>query len=298
MLTFEPAALEEIARTGFPPELTHLSASSLKTFMRCPETFRRRYMLDERIPPAAAMLWGRADHDTIEWNLKTKLETSYEQPVRDVAEYFAHRLDTEVEREGGLDGLEWKKGVGKRARKKEIGVAKDRGVRLVVAYREQATPALEPVAMEEPFTIDMAHAGVPVKVVGRIDLRAYRIDPFTRERLDKKPHTRERKTTGVKKGSPDQEWVFQSRIYQLHHREPVQIDLSVKNAKPVVVADDKAFRVRPWPAYKTEQMISQLCGQIGYLYVKHGPLEAWPGAWTHPWACGYCGYKRTCPWWI
>ena len=69
-------SLSQIEVSEWPmAELPHISATSLRMFKRCPEQYRRRYLLGEKVPPAANMIWGSADHAAIGYNLAQKIDT-------------------------------------------------------------------------------------------------------------------------------------------------------------------------------------------------------------------------------
>lgn len=306
---FGTRSLEQMAHE-FPPELIergHISANSLKTFMRCPETFRRRYMLGEKEKPAGNLLWGSADHAAIEFDLRRKMETQEHMPVNEVQEVFVADLEDRVNDAGGVHEVDWGKDpITKddvttiKGRIKAFDATRVKGQVLAAAYREQVSPTLMPLAIEHEFKIDLAPI-VPVPVMGRVDLVAHVIDPFTLELIKPgPPAVIDRKTSAQRKRKADQEWVFQGRTYQLAFpKSMVRFDVSVKNVNPLVVPGDDPesdLMVRPWAKKRTVQMMQILAGQIGYLYARFGPDHPWTGAWTHPWACGYCGFKRTCFW--
>src|SRR5262245_66503615 len=90
----------------WPPELDHISASSLSMFTRCPEQWRRRYALGERRPPAMVGLWGRADHKAIEADLSNKLFEGSHLPVDDVRQLFVVEFEAQLDREGGLSEVD------------------------------------------------------------------------------------------------------------------------------------------------------------------------------------------------
>lgn len=298
-MEFGTRSLDELAVT-FPEamlERGHLSASSLKTLMRCPETFRRRYLLGEKERPAGNLLWGTADHAAIEFNFRHKLDSYEDKPIGEVREVFVDELETRVEEAGGVHEVDWgKDATTKAGRKKALASAIDTGALGVEAYRTDVAPLWQPVAIEEEFTVQIDH--VPVKLLGYIDLVAHEVDPITREIVKPGPPTAiDRKTSAQRKKKPDQEWVFQGRIYQLHRtKSPVEFHVTAKNKQPVVDHGTSDLRIKPWPQKRTKLMVRQLVSQLTFLQQRFGPDHPWPGAWTHPWACGYCGYKRTCFW--
>lgn len=52
------------------PDIQHLSYSSISTYLLCPESWRRRYILHEQAPTATALVFGSAVHSAIERYLR------------------------------------------------------------------------------------------------------------------------------------------------------------------------------------------------------------------------------------
>lgn len=285
-LVFTPATMASLARE-WPEELRHISASSLKMRARCPEQWRQRYVLGKKAPPGPALIQGIADHAAIETNYRHKMDTGSDLPVDDVLERFAASFDEELDKVGGPGGVDWGAEV-KTApqRKKAAGQLKDGGVPLVRLYREDVCPVWMPEAVEERFELVLPNLQVPV--LGYIDLVA---EPSELSLLEPGRRLIDRKTVGRAKSAPDPEYLLQARVYQLQRPLPFEWHLSVKGSKPKIVT----FGERAVPSSeKTLAMIEMLVADIGFNYVRYGPDQPWPGAWSHPWACGYCGYAADC----
>src|SRR5262245_8037030 len=155
----------------WPPELDHISASSLSMFTRCPEQWRRRYALGERRPPVMVGLWGRADHKAIEADLSNKLFEGEHLPVDDVRELFVVEFEAQLDREGGLSEVDFGRKVGTDDAKRALFArSKDNGAYLAGLYREQVSPTLSPLTLEQQFTLSLP--GLPVPLVGYTDLTA------------------------------------------------------------------------------------------------------------------------------
>ena len=109
MTEFVPRPLEELA-TDWPPELDHISASSVKMAARCPEQWRQRYVLGRKTPPAAALVLGRADHAAVEHSMVQKQTSFVDLPVTEVKDKFIAVVDDEIDRDGGYAELEVRDG--------------------------------------------------------------------------------------------------------------------------------------------------------------------------------------------
>ncbi|HWC66522.1 MAG TPA: PD-(D/E)XK nuclease family protein [Acidimicrobiales bacterium] len=325
---YAPRRLEDMYLDDWPPILStrrdglppHVSPSQLKQFARCPEQFRRVRVLGEREPPSAAILWGSADHSTMEANFRHKLNHAEDLPIGDVQYRFAELLEQRVEREGGIYEVKWgketdavKEPTGADARK-AFGSVKDRGVALVTAYRQQVAPEFWPTRVEHDFLVDVT--GLPVPLAGVIDAEGKTIpEQLALEHgpdvIDVEPEIIERKTTG--KTDMNGEWLIQARTYQLVVPRRLQFHLSVKprelkdgsyGSSKIVAGDppgtpeaERRFSFDPQPAPMVATQIKRLMAGIAYCFHTYGPDQPWPDAIPHPWSCGYCGFRPTCPWW-
>lgn len=292
---FTPRSLMETMLDSWPEHRDYISPSQLKMFARCPEQFRRHYILGENQRPGAAMVWGSADHAAVEENFKQKVYSREDLRVDEVKVIFAAKLDEKIEKEGGLAEVEWDKerpNLTVNDAKKEAASVKDRGVELVSLYHSRVSPLLQPVETEKKFTVEVP--GVPVPITGIIDVRAR---PWTGDGPELPPFIVERKTAGNNK--VNMEWLVQGRVYQLVHPEPIDYQLSLRQGarrkNPAVVFGDHIYPVKPLP-----MMIAQIrrtVAGISTAYAMYGPDEPWPDALGHSWACDFCGFRPTCPWW-
>lgn len=139
------------------PLVEHLSYSSISTYLLCPESWRRRYILKEKTPTALSLFFGSAVHNTIEAYLKRggDLQALWR-------ENYAQQLqfeDTEIE-----FGTETPESVS------------DDGLRIlstpaVLDVIEQIRSNYDP-AREHSIErrIELSVPGVPVPIVGYIDI--------------------------------------------------------------------------------------------------------------------------------
>lgn len=284
--------LEEVAET-WPEELDHISASSVKMAVRCPEQWRQRYIKGRRLPPAANLLLGRADHSAIEFSMIQKVTSHVDLPIQDVQEKFLADLDTEIDKEGGLSELEIT-GKDKKplttigAKKKELGVLKKDGHALVGQYHKLVSPVLQPLMVEQPIVLKPKR--LPVKVEGYIDLIVE--DGVTGSRII------DRKRANSLRTQP--EWNIQAEVYQMAYPVPHDWHLSVttKGGYIALPGDAERLTQAPPPSWKCELTLTHICAEIGHYYSRYGPDEPWPAKGRlHPWACNYCGFREGCWGW-
>jgi hypothetical protein len=284
---YEPGA-------NWPPEIDHISATSLKMFGRCPEQWRRRYLKDERARPSGALIQGKADHFAIESSFIAKQHDGFDLAVDEVKELFAVRFDEEIDWAGGHGEIEWDRShtLTAKEQRKRAGTIKTDGVDLCAMYRQEVSPLVWPVEVEKEFTI--RPAGIPVDIQGRLDLVADDFNPMTQKPVEKTRKLVERKTTrstGVAK-----EWTLQAMIYQLAEPTPLDFHLSHKAGRVEWGTPELRVETSEKKRRMTAQLVSRSVMQIAQLYQSLGPDEPWPDALTHSWACNYCGWSDVCYW--
>lgn len=258
--------------------LAHVSASSLGTFRRCPEQYRQRYLLGRKEPPSIKLLWGRADHQALEANWRQKIDSHKDLPVSEVQDAFAASLDSAVDESGGEAEVVWDG--------KKPGEVKDAGVELVAAYHRQASPQVQPVAVERRFELELA--GVPVPVVGYIDLETE--GPLV-----------ERKTAARAFKTVPGRYMLQAGVYQLATRRSVDFHASVKTKTPQVLTPASepglSFPFSEASAARWERIVVNTTRMLAATYAELGPDEPWPDAIAADGPCQWCGFRKRCPHW-
>jgi hypothetical protein len=295
---FVPKSLADIALENFPVELRgYISASQLNMFRRCPEQFRRRYVLGEKVPPGPALVQGRADHEAVEANFVQKINSHEDLPTGEVQARFAQAFDTTLDEFGGPAELDWNEDdpVTGADAKKKAAVLLDDGVRLVTAYHEQVSPLVQPLRVEDKFEVQLG--GLPIPVKGAIDAI---VEPSERALANvlavAQPDGQrilERKTT--KRNAVNPEWQLQRRIYQAVKPLPFEWQLSVKKKNPEIVAGVHVFQ--PEPQVMLVAQVRRTMVALAECFALYGPDQPWPDATTHTWSCSFCGFRPTCPWW-
>jgi hypothetical protein len=275
-----PEAARAPRPQGWPAELReHLSASSLGTFLRCPEQFRRVYLLGQRARPGAALVWGSADHYAHEQNFAQKILSHTDIAKPEVELAFAEGFDRSIDEQGGEGEVDWGDD--------KPSALKDKGVKLVGVYHEQVSPRVQPTAVEKAVKLELE--GVPVPVIGRVDIA-------TETTLI------EGKTAASKKREPEPQWRLQGALYQLATGLPLEWHVKTKTKLPAVYTPLEEPGLR-FVASKllldtTVERMRRVVASMLYLYSLYGADEPWPtAAPDYGWACGYCGFRPECVWW-
>lgn len=133
--------------------LDHLSASSIRMYLRCPRQWWYRYVLGIKIAPDGGLVSGIAFHNAAEACLVYKIETGENAPANEAEE---RARDNAVR---GLDDAIL-------AEDQSPGAVVDKAVRLTSAWAKEALPEAKPASVEEGWELQIDN----VTVVGRIDM--------------------------------------------------------------------------------------------------------------------------------
>lgn len=289
-MSFNPRTPEELAET-WPPELDHVSASSLKQFARCPEQWRTVRLQGLRQRPAGAIIQGKADHAAIGEHFQIQIEDGVGLRLADVEDSFVSHFEREVNNEG-LTEIDWGKTATATSARSAASKVKDAGVKLVGEYHSTVIPYFKAEHVETAFALQLPD--LPIRIDGYIDVQGTYVSPFDGEPTSDLVII-ERKTAARAGMNP--ETVMQGRIYQLAEALDVDVHVSVKRG--FIEWGTPALRIAYSPELYTltVQQVGQLLRTMAFYYTQYGPDHPWPGNITHPWACNYCGFRPNCHWW-
>ena len=197
----------------------HVSFTQLMTYIRCPEHFLFRYVLDMKRIPGKAQKHGFALHETFAYHFDQKKKDSKGLNSREAKEFFVEvfrnaleEYETEMESVKPLLTKEFL------AKEKRIDVNEfvATGLRGIDVYFRDMNPKITPDLVEEPFAIPTLSK---VDLVGRIDM------------TDKKGVIHELKTTRRMPNVQDIQLDQQLAIYQLAYQ-------SLKGKLPKAITKD------------------------------------------------------------
>lgn len=141
--------------------INSIHQSSLGMALRCGESFRRRYIEDEIIPPGIAAGRGTGVHKANEVNLKQKIKTKIDLPLSDL---------TDAARDGYVHAFRNGVYLTKEDQPSKNTLLNDGlndTIRLTELYRKEVAPEIKPIEVERPFRLDV---GLPLLLAGRIDM--------------------------------------------------------------------------------------------------------------------------------
>ncbi len=135
--------------------------SSLNMALRCGEQLRRRYFLNEIMPPGIPACRGTGVHAANKINLRQKIQTGADLPLSDIKDATRDGYIAATQKNGIFLTRE-----DLSSKKRLLNEGLNDALRCAEVYHEQVSPKLNPVAVEEKFTIDV---GLSLLLAGMMD---------------------------------------------------------------------------------------------------------------------------------
>jgi len=145
-------------------EKKQLHQTAIDMYHFCGEQFRRRYIEGEKIPPAVAMIVGTGTDESVNQNMRHKMENG---KLMELAQVKAVARDAL--------GNAWSKGVWLSDDEAKIGPSKvkgqaiDKTVRLATVHATQKAEKINPTHVQRKWTVELK--GYPVDLAGTIDVQ-------------------------------------------------------------------------------------------------------------------------------
>lgn len=250
-------------------EMPHsiLSPSSVSTFMRCPEQFRREYVLEQKRAPGGWAMSGSAFHEARHAALEYAMDKGEPVTLEILEVMYRVAWDKRLSEE---EVVEWKGDTAE--------AVFERGWQMTVCYHETLGAEVRPIRME--YGAKGYVDGVPVPVYGRIDVEEAEeiIDTKTGRSL-------------FHKLKP--EHLVQGCIYVLLTGKPIRWH-SVSE-KPAAVTNDTLRLVpRPKVLEAARSYVRDSYEGIRDLLRTRGRDEEWPGTGPASGNCNYCSFRSRC----
>jgi len=249
--------------------LNHLSITQINAYLRCPLSYYFRYIEGIKIPPAGAIILGKSIHKTLEENYRQKIKSFKDLPLNQILEIYSASFEKQKKEEPEID---WEG--------ENPGKVKDDGIGLLKVYQKEISPNIQPLLVEEPFTIEFRNTNY--LLVGFWDL------------IDRNQIIRDTKT--AKRSYPEDaaENSLQLTAYQLAYeiikrRKPkaLILDVMVRNKTPKtqVLISPPRNEIKIKRFLKTMSQIAHSV-ETGIFYPCEDRIK-----------CSYCGYKELCKKW-
>ena len=276
--TYDPSSFEPLRNFN-----EHWSPSSLSMARRCPEQFRRRYILGHKERPGSALVIGTAVHKGVERNCGQKIESHIDLPMVDLLDWYDDEgwpwsVNDEQEKTG--QEILWKDAPDS---------ARGRGRTMLSAYHHNVAPRIQPIGVEGMVEVDF---GLAVPVIGRYDIlrESTVIDLKTGQRAQKKPK---------------ESWRIQAAVYGEAAGRPVEfhsVTMASDKGAPAIWTPLEAEGLLEQPTEREREhmriSLRAVSAEVCLYMTLFGPEEPWPTHGRfHDWACDWCGFRSTCPAW-
>jgi hypothetical protein len=282
MATSLEAAMGEERAPGILPD--HVSFSSVDLFLRCPESWRARYLSNQRGPASEPLAVGSSVHAGIAAyydSLRTQARIAKSEREQIGIQAASDELDDIVDRAlNDGPGLDFARA---------IPDVDEEVISLVTTYIKQRPNHIKkPVAIEEKFALKMPDSDI--EVWGYIDLEA--------ETATGTNTLVEIKTSGRMISKPTGSWKIQAWLYQNARPLPMEWHVLVKRATgnhELVAHAGLAVPYDELLARQALSLVSSTLERVQTLYAQRGPDEEWPlSGILHPWACSTCDARSSC----
>lgn len=254
----------------------NLSHSSIETYLKCPEKWRRRYIDNEYEPAVGIMVVGRAVHHAEGQSYQEQVVTGEPHSMEKVLDEYSTSFDNEDER-----GVDWQDD--------SPGTLKDRGAKMLSHYHRIIPHNVKPIKVEHEFKIHLPQCNWHVKgfidVIGSYDDGGLTMYPIGAHDI---------KT--VKKAIPqtDLDASPQATLYTYATMEAEEQD------RPFLVHQLKTTGADLLTTTRTREMGERYMERVAKVAREiewRMQSGEWQGAAPNAWWCRAksCGYHATCP---
>jgi hypothetical protein len=297
-----PGAAELAARIPVPRRLPprydgqplrHLSPSSYRRFVLCPEDWRRHYLLGQRFPATGAMFLGRRVDDTLTLHYRHLLDGGAPLTLDQLRDAYRDRWAAELDAEANDRGIRW-----------EDDLDEHRGFQLGLDALEltftELVPQLgRPVAVQRRLEFAIAPQ-LEWTVQCFLDLESIRTDgehpvaavvdykvkttPLTKAKADGDPQAGLYLAGRWLQGDPADEFCFAQIAKPGPRRKQISASL-VSTTRTLGQLRGVLAR------------IAQAASQIAACHERFGPEAPWAFADPTGWKCTprYCSHHARCP---
>ena len=249
----------------------HLSVSSLRLFITCPESWRRRYMEREYEPPNGKMILGSAAGAAEAQHYGHVIESGEGLSTEQVLDEFSAEWEDRIARENVVWGSE------------KPGELKDSGIAALDRYHTLVAPSVVPVSIEREF--DVSWPGLDWSLTGFLDL----------EEAD--DGVSDLKMRGRKLSLADAAIDLQATTYLYARRAEGKPAPAFRFHTMVRAKQPYAEIV---PTVRTDRQLDFFADrvfQVAQDMAWRAETGNWSGAVPGSWQCSekFCGYWNSCP---
>lgn len=253
----------------------HWSPTQLDLACKCGVAYERRYIRGEKIPPGIAAMKGQGMHGGAKTNMRQKIESHRDMPVKQIVEAAVTAFEDQVRGEYMLTREEQSRGP-----KLVLADAKDDVSFMAAMHAATQAPDYQPVLVEQKVRIELPQA--PRDLLGIIDL------------ADTKDRVIDFKTSGRRKNQAEADSSVQLTTYAVAFNALTGRNPSAVVLDTIVQTKTNTGR-QALTSTRNSADYDALANRINAVQrmVDAGAfLPAMPGAW---WCFErFCGFHATC----
>ena len=252
----------------------HLSASSLGTFSRCGEAWRRRYIERDVVAPTGALIRGKAFHHGAAENMRQKIDSGKDMTVADIQDVSTDNAKNEFQ-DSEIDAKEQEQII-------------DVVATMAQGHVDLQAPSIMPEEVEKEFRIELPD--ISRDFLGYIDVVGKTVDDGELKVVDWK----------TSKKSPNATDVFDSiqlTAYASHVMTERNLSsIGVRLDHLILTPKAKAPKRKVLESVRDGVDVAAL-GQRVTVIAKSIDAGIFPPAAVGSWNCSekWCGYWKTCP---
>lgn len=253
---------------------SHISASQIGMYSTCGESYRRRYINGDIVPPSIAMLTGTAGHKAIQINNEQKISSKKSMNANDIKDLISDSVEEQFEKEYIV--TEEEKALSKETIK---GNVKNSLIPLASSI-EEASGLYQPISVEETSFIEIPSIKQRIKFIMDVETDDGRI-------IDNKFSSK--KKTQVDADTNPGLTVYTMAYMAKHKKRPSGIQfhnfISSKSKNELAVIDTT----------RTKEDLTAFYNRIVTVTMAIDS-GVFPPAQFGSWKCSprFCGYYSTC----
>jgi putative RecB family exonuclease len=255
-----------------------LSASSIKTYLRCPKQFDFAYIKGIKTPPTFKMIFGRSIHKGLETNYEFKFKKKRDINVGAMHEAFVDDLKEQMKK-ASLPTT-----------KTMMGMATDEGVRIMTKYHEDVAPGVQPIRSPELKLLSPVD-GANRNLIGFVDLVAD-VEGVSKVTI-RDTKTTSRMFTQVQADTDIQLTIYAYLLRKVENLKAGKVQFDVVLRKPQKKKDKQAsFALKDVTSTRDEVAMRRFEEQFKRVDqgIRKGDFYPTDSYQT----CAWCGYRDKC----
>lgn len=264
----------------------HLSPSSIDSFWRCAEQWRREKIDRERRLTSAEAIFGSAFHRAVETNYRQKIESHEDIAVKEMRDLAGDSFNEIVAKEKDENGIEWRDNK-PTIIQHEVIVATV-GDESTPGFHQVISPTVQPVQVERWVVVDTP-VGVPLNM--RID-----VETASNVIVDNKTSKRAKQQADLDTSTQAAAYLWARRA-EGNPAEAFQWHAAIRTKKPQQQELSTTRSDRQLAMFET--LVDTTARTIGHYMESYGPEGPWPGAPALAWWCSVSScsfFTNGCPW--